>query len=65
MPETTEQTRKRFKEKDREFAELKSSGDWASKACHQPACKAGGCCLRYSHHVGDCCLHCGNDEREL
>jgi hypothetical protein len=23
------------------------------------------CCKRVGHHVGDCCTHCGNDERKL
>lgn len=35
-----------------------------SKCGH--ALKQGAvCCKRDWHHVGDCCTHCGNDERKL
>ena len=56
-------------EKDRLFQERKKSGAWPAKRC--PECQGRGyervgsaaCCVSYAHHVGDCCTHCGNDER--
>lgn len=48
--------------KDTEFAANKARGVWPCETCDK--CKRlGGCCLSYGHHVGDCCTHCGNDER--
>lgn len=50
--------------KDREFAALRVSGEWPSKTC--PTCQSRGfCCVSYNHHIGDNCLHCGNDERHF
>lgn len=38
------------------------SGDWPQDTCE--ACqRTKRCCRSYSHHHGDCCTHCGNDER--
>lgn len=91
MPETEEQAKRRFAEKDRIFAERQKTGDWPIKKCNEceyVACTECGaspllpnatkcfkcgaptrighiCCRRHHHHVGDCCTHCGNDERKL
>ena len=56
-------------EKDRLFQERMQTGSWP--AAHCPECLRRGyerigsaaCCASYAHHVGDCCVHCGNDER--
>lgn len=56
-------TRKHFAEKDRQFEALKATGEWPYKTCE--ACHGrAGCCHHIWHHRGDCCLHCGNDERK-
>lgn len=60
-PETPVQTDARFEHKDQVFAELQKTGEWPSRTC--PKCKHG-CCKRTWHHIGECCLHCGNDERK-
>lgn len=60
FPETNEVATYRFKYKDQLFEETKQTGAWPAKTCVK--CK-NGCCMRTWHHVGDCCLHCGNDER--
>lgn len=53
-----------YKLKDVRFAVSKAVGVWAADSC--PSCNSrGGCCNHYNHHLGDCCLHCGNDERKL
>jgi len=57
------QQREIFAEKDRLFAERQASGEWPIKTCED--CKSGACCMRTWHHVGDCCVHCGLDERNL
>lgn len=54
-----------FAEKDRQFRELQRSGEWPSKTCPECQARHGGCCKSYNHHIGDNCLHCGNDERHI
>lgn len=54
--------RERWAKKDRDFEATKATGAFPAVKC--PQCKSG-CCKRTWHHVGDCCLHCGNDERSL
>ena len=51
--------------KDAEFARRLRENDWPSDDC--PMCRnaGGGCCRSYSHHLYDCCCHCGNDERNI
>lgn len=49
--------------KDAEFARLLRSGEFPCKSCAD--CYRGACCKRYWHHIGDCCTHCGNDERTI
>ena len=63
-----EMDRERFAEKDRAFTAQKASGTFPAVTCKE--CRGEdlkrevyGCCQRDWHHVGDCCLHCGNDER--
>lgn len=53
----------RFAQKDALFAERLAAGVWPADDCK--GCKGGACCQRHHHHIGDCCTHCGNDEREL
>lgn len=91
MSETPTQTRARFAEKDRVFAEREKSRKWPILECDKcryyacPSCdkhpyyqqalacdRCGSlvvqravCCQRTWHHMGDCCTHCGNDERNL
>lgn len=51
------------------FQERKQNGSWPADQC--PECQRRGYgrigsaayCVSYAHHVGDCCLHCGNEER--
>ena len=31
--------------------------------CGTEGVRRSVCCMRAWHHVGDCCTHCGNDER--
>lgn len=31
--------------------------------CKGPMVQSPACCKRAWHHRGDCCTHCGNDER--
>lgn len=57
-----DEERERFAKKDRIFELTKASGKFPAAACHECV---SGCCKRAWHHVGDCCLHCGNDERKL
>ena len=46
------------------------TGQWPAFQC--PKCQRRGferigsaaCCKSYNHHLGECCLHCGNDERD-
>jgi hypothetical protein len=52
--------RERWAKKDRVFNMQKATGHFPAESC--PKC-VSGCCHRDWHHVGDCCLHCGNDER--
>lgn len=62
MGMTKEEASKYYAEKDRLFAQRKASGEWPALTCE--SCQRGrGCCQRHHHHVGDCCTHCGNDER--
>ena len=51
-----------YAKKDRVFELQKASGRFPAETC--PKCEHS-CCERAWHHVGDCCLHCGNDERKL
>ena len=61
--EDVEAAKKHFFEKDTIFARRAELCRWPMANCN--ACeKRGGCGVSYNHHVGDCCLHCGNDERE-
>ena len=53
-----------FAEKDAQYTEIKKSGEWPCKSCRKCVAQ-GACCSRDWHHIGDCCLHCGNDEREV
>lgn len=51
-------------DKDLLFAQRKLAEAWPVHSC--TACgRRGGCCQSHHHHVGDCCTHCGNDERRL
>lgn len=50
--------------KARRYAELVASGEWPQDKCEMCR-RGGGCCKRAHHHLYDCCLHCGNDERNL
>lgn len=34
-------------------------------SCGQLVVQWATCCKSVGHHVGDCCTHCGNDERKL
>jgi len=60
----TEEDRERFRRKDRLFAERRKAGAWPADEC-KSCISSGGCCVRYGHHMGDCCVHCGNDERNM
>lgn len=52
------------------FQWRKATGNWSAHRC--PQCQRRGyenigssaCCKSHFHHVGECCLHCGNDERD-
>ncbi len=52
------------------FQWRKATGNWSAHRC--PQCQRRGyenigspaCCKSHCHHVGECCLHCGNDERD-
>jgi hypothetical protein len=35
------------------------------RSCSDLMTQRTKCCKRDWHHVGDCCTHCGNDERSL
>jgi hypothetical protein len=59
-----EQTRKASAEKDAQWRKQIETGEWPSDACEACA-NRGGCCQSYGHHLGDNCLHCGNDERNI
>ena len=49
--------------KDVTYAAQVESGVWPQDSCQ--ACQnIGFCCKRVWHHHLDCCLHCGNDERD-
>lgn len=51
-----------YRRKDLLFAQRKLAKSWPVDSC--TACgRRGGCCQAHHHHVGDCCTHCGNDER--
>ena len=65
MGETDAQVAARFAAKDQRYAERKTTGKWPARICKVCQHKPGGCCQRNYHHVGDCCTHCGNDERRL
>ena len=52
-----------FAEKDATFSAQVKSGDWPQDTCKICKRRHGGCCQSHHHHVGDCCNHCGNDER--
>lgn len=53
----------RWREKDAAYARYKAKGEWPCWNCVK--CKQErACCQRDWHHRGDCCTHCGNDERE-
>ena len=49
--------------KDKLFEIRKANGKFPSDTCE--GCRSSICCNRHWHHVGDCCIHCGNDERTL
>lgn len=50
--------------KDAEFERLKEQGEFPSCSC-ESCSRRGGCCKYWGHHIGDVCLHCGNDERHI
>ena len=62
MAWTEAETKAYYDEKDTIFRAQVQLDQWPSDRC-ETCQKRPGCCERYSHHVGDCCLHCGNDER--
>lgn len=51
----------------RQFHANLQSGVWPMDTCDKcsrhPAVGCAGCCKSFAHHVGDFCIHCGNDER--
>lgn len=49
-----------YKTKDMIWAARSAKKNWPAASC--TACEHG-CCQRTWHHVGDCCIHCGMDER--
>jgi hypothetical protein len=49
--------------KDKLFEIRKASGKFPSDSCE--LCRQHPLCCKYGHHVGDCCIHCGNDKRNL
>lgn len=53
-----------YRVKDRLFDLTKQTGRWPALLCRKCQTR-GGCCKYAYHHVGDCCIHCGNDERKL
>lgn len=62
MGMTKEEAREHYAQKDRLFLAREQLDTWPSRTCE--ACKrVHGCCQSHHHHVGDCCTHCGNDER--
>jgi hypothetical protein len=64
LPGTTaEPTITDWAEKDRIFEERRRSGRWPGQTCANCERRGGACCNRDWHHSGDCCLHCGMDER--
>lgn len=50
--------------KDLIFEAQTESGDWPFQNCDKCG-RVKACCQRHGHHLGDCCTHCGNDERKL
>lgn len=46
----------------KEFANRKKARKWPASECER-CDRTFGCCISFTHHVGDFCLHCGNDER--
>lgn len=48
--------------RDVAFDTIAASEQWPSGECEYCS-RRGVCCRSHNHHVGDCCLHCGNDER--
>ena len=64
MSETNSETLARWRNEDRLMRERKASGKWPAFECD--SCRRVlSCCQRHHHHVGECCTHCGNDERHL
>jgi hypothetical protein len=63
MGMTKEEAAKFYAEKDRLYWAREQLGLWPSDTCKACARRGGGCCQSHHHHVGDCCTHCGNDER--
>lgn len=61
-----------FEAKDRVFAQRQRDAAWPAQTCadcrrrgYQGPAGTSACCTSFGHHLGDCCVHCGNDEREL
>lgn len=68
MSETPAETAARFKAKNDEYARIARTGRWPifdCADCRHRSSQVPVCCKRDWHHVGDCCTHCGNDERSL
>ena len=70
MPETHEESLKRFAEEDKLFAERQVSGEWPQQQCTDckliyPIPSSVCCCQRAHHFTGGLCLHCGFDERRV
>lgn len=62
FPAIAETETERQARRDATYAAQLAANSWPSDTCK--FCKrAKACCARCSHHVGDMCLHCGNDER--
>lgn len=49
-----------YKTKDMIWAARAAKKNWPAASC---ALCDHGCCQRTWHHTGDCCIHCGMDER--
>jgi hypothetical protein len=64
LPESAEETSARFREKDRRYAAtMRAGGVFPDASCKACDSRSGRCCQHHWHHIGDCCLHCGMDER--
>lgn len=57
---TDAETKAYYAEQDAIYAAQVKLNQWPQDRC---GCASRGCCQRFNHHHGECCLHCGNDER--